>query len=202
MEKEKLIKKYDKQVDTYKRALNNRTLARWRTELLNDAHGKVLEVGVGIGSNFQFYNRENVCLTGVDFSPEMIKTARQTASVCQIDANLFQEDVETLQFESESFDCIVSTLTLCGYENPTQVLNNFNNWCKKDGTILLMEHGISSNMILSNTQRLVDPFFIKATGCHCDRNIINIVEESNLKIERTQSHWSGIIQLIWAKPDR
>ncbi|WP_077324244.1 class I SAM-dependent methyltransferase [Virgibacillus siamensis] len=202
MEKEKLIKKYDKQVDTYKRALNNRTLARWRTELLNDAHGDVLEVGVGIGSNFQFYNRENVHLTGVDFSSEMIKTARQTALSCQIDAELVQEDVETLQFESNSFDCIVSTLTLCGYANPTRVLNHFNNWCKKDGTVLLMEHGISSNRMVSNTQKLVDPLFVKAAGCHCNRNIIDIVEKSNLKIERTQSHWSDIIRLIWASPNK
>ncbi|GAA0603907.1 class I SAM-dependent methyltransferase [Virgibacillus siamensis] len=202
MEKEKLIKKYDRQVDTYKRALNNRTLARWRTELLNGAHGKVLEVGVGIGSNFRFYNREDVNLTGVDFSPEMIKTARKTASACQMNAELFQEDVEELRFNSDSFDCIVSTLTLCGYSHPTQVLNNLHNWCKKDGTVLLMEHGISSNFLLSNTQKLIDPLFVKAVGCHCDRNITNIVEQSHLKIERTQSHWSGIIQLIWAKPDK
>ncbi|WP_174615593.1 class I SAM-dependent methyltransferase [Virgibacillus ihumii] len=202
MDKEKLIKKYDNQVDVYKRALNNRTLARWRTELLNDAHGRVLEVGVGIGSNFQFYNRENVCLTGVDFSPEMIKAARKTASACHIDAELLQKDIEEMQFESDSFDCIVSTLTLCGYPHPVKVLNNFNKWCKTGGTVLLMEHGLSSNIIFSNTQKLIDPLFIKATGCHCDRKIINIVEESNLKIERTQSHWSGIIQLIWASVDK
>lgn len=203
MEKNKLIKKYDKQVNLYKRTLDkSRTVAKWRTEILNDARGKVLEVGVGIGSNFPFYNRENVHVTGVDFSPEMIKNAEQTASSCQLHVELVQKDVEELQFEEGSFDCIVSTLTMCGYPNPVKVLNNFNKWCKKDGRILLMEHGISSNPILSRTQEMIDPLFIKFPGCHCDRNMINLVERSKLQMDRTQSHWVDIIQLIWARPDK
>ncbi|WP_164670830.1 class I SAM-dependent methyltransferase [Virgibacillus doumboii] len=203
MDKDKLIKKYDKHVNKYKRTLDtNHTLAKWRTEILNDAHGKVLEVGVGVGSNFPFYNRENVQVTGVDFSPEMIKSAKQTALACKLDIKLLQKDVEELQFEDDSFDCIVSTLTMCGYPNPVTVLNNFNNWCKKDGRVLLMEHGISSKVLLSRTQKMVDPLFIKFTGCHCDRNIIDMVEKSCLEIDRTQSHWSDIIQMIWARPDK
>ncbi|WP_010529212.1 class I SAM-dependent methyltransferase [Lentibacillus jeotgali] len=202
MEKEKLIRKYDKHVKMYKNVCNNRLLDRWRRPLLANAYGNILEVGVGIGANFPYYDRENIHVTGVDFSPEMIKNARQTASDYQINAELLQMDVEDLAFESDSFDCIVSTLTMCGYPNPTGLLNQFNNWCRKKGTILLMEHGISSNSVLSYAQKVADPLFKKAAGCHCDRNIMKIVEDSSLQIDYKNSYWTDIISLIWASPVR
>lgn len=144
--------------------------------------------------------RKNVHVTGVDFSPEMIKSAKKTALDCQINMDLLQMDVDDLSFESGTFDCIVSTLTMCGYPDPVKVLNNFNNWCRKDGTILLMEHGISSNFFLSSAQKVGDPLFRKFSGCHLDRDILRMVEESNLKIDFTKSYWLDIINLIWAKP--
>ncbi|HLR61040.1 MAG TPA: methyltransferase domain-containing protein [Lentibacillus sp.] len=200
MQKEKLIGKYDKHVKVYEGICNNRLLDRWRRPLLANAHGNVLEVGVGIGANFPYYDRKNVHVTGVDFSPEMIKSARRNASDYQIDAELLQKDVADLAFEPGSFDCIVSTLTMCGYPNPTAVLDQFNHWCRKGGTILLMEHGISSNPVLSFAQKMADPLFKKAAGCHCDRDIMKIVEDSGLNIDYKNSYWSDIIRLIWARP--
>ncbi|ALX49276.1 class I SAM-dependent methyltransferase [Lentibacillus amyloliquefaciens] len=202
MKKEKLIRKYDKHVKMYKNICNNRHLERWRRLLLANANGNILEVGVGIGANFPHYNKENVHVTAVDFSPEMIKSAKQTAADYQIDAEFLQKDAEELDFEANSFDCIVSTLTMCGYPHPTRILNQFNRWCRKDGTILLMEHGISSNSALSFAQRIADPLFKKAAGCHCDRNMMKIVEESDLKIDYKNSYWTGIISLIWASPSK
>ncbi|GGJ88932.1 SAM-dependent methyltransferase [Lentibacillus kapialis] len=200
MPKDKLIGKYDKHVDMFNALCTSRFWERWRRALLASAYGKVLEVGVGNGANFPYYSRENVHVTGVDFSPEMIKSAGQTATDYKMDAELIQQDVEDLTFESGSFDCIVSTLTMCGYPNPTGVLNQFNRWCREDGIILLMEHGISSNRVLSYTQKMVDPLFKKTAGCHCDRNIMKIVENSAPKVDYKNSYWTDIISLIWARP--
>lgn len=200
MEKEKLIRKYDKQVKLYKGVCNNRTLARWRSEITKSAYGDVLEVGVGIGANFPYYDSEDVRLTGVDFSPDMLESAKQTASDCQINAELLQKDVEELQFEPDSFDCIVSTLTMCGYSNPTDILNRFNRWCRNNGRILLLEHGISSNALLSRVQKIADPLFQKTAGCHLDRDMLKIVEKSDLQIDYTARYWSDIVSLIWASP--
>ncbi|MEI3614111.1 hypothetical protein [Pseudogracilibacillus sp. SO30301A] len=68
MKKEKLIRKYDKQVKMYEKNRDQATLSNWRRKLLKSAYGNVLEVGIGVGANFPFYNREKVHITGVDFS--------------------------------------------------------------------------------------------------------------------------------------
>lgn len=202
MKKEKLIKKYNKHVNMYEKNLNNPTLGKWRSRIIKSAQGNVLEVGVGVGSNFPYYDRENVHVTGVDFSPEMIKSAKQIAKQYGIDADFIKEDVESLKVEPHSFDTVLSTLSLCSYPNPSEVLNQFNNWCKKDGTVLLMEHGISSNVLLSSTQNVIDPLFKKVAGCHWNRNILEIVESSPLQVEHVERYWTGMVYLIWAKPTK
>ncbi|HLS08493.1 hypothetical protein [Lentibacillus sp.] len=50
VEKEKLIKKYDKHVNMYKGICNHRIFDRWRLHLLANSFGSVSEVGVGIGA--------------------------------------------------------------------------------------------------------------------------------------------------------
>ncbi|GIO25829.1 class I SAM-dependent methyltransferase [Ornithinibacillus bavariensis] len=201
MKQEKLIRKYDKQVSAYENNRDNPTLVKWRSRIIPDAYGSVLEIGIGVGANFAYYEREKVNeLLGVDFSKEMIRGAEREASKHHIKTSFINKDIRHVQFESNSFDSIVSTLTLCGYPNPVDTLNKINDWCRKDGKVLLMEHGLSTNPFLSVTQKIVDPLFNKVSGCHCNRNMIKLVEKSRLQIERVERYWSGIICLIWARP--
>lgn len=198
MKKEKLIKKYDKQVKMYEKNRDQATLSNWRRKLLKNAYGNVLEVGIGVGANFPFYNRENVYITGVDFSQQMINSAKRLA----IKANFIQSDIDQLRFEENAFDCIVSTLTLCSYPEPVVTLNKFNEWCKPNGTILLMEHGLSSKRLLSTSQNIINPLFKKISGCHCNRDMIAIIDQSDLQFEHAERYWQDIMCLVWAKPSK
>lgn len=201
MDKEKLVKKFDRQVKIYEKNRKNRSLEPQRKKLLKHAYGKVLEVGIGAGANFPYYPND-VHITGVDFSPMMINSAKSAANQYGISTDLLVADVDELQFERDSFDCIVSTLTLCGYNNPVSVLNKFNDWCKEDGKILLLEHGLSSNRILSSMQKIFNPIYRKMSGCHGDRDMLDIVTTSKLNIELSERSWADILCLITAKPSR
>jgi ubiquinone/menaquinone biosynthesis C-methylase UbiE len=48
------------------------------------AHGDVLEIGVGTGRNFPFY-APDVRLTGIDLTPAMLQQARDRAATLGID---------------------------------------------------------------------------------------------------------------------
>lgn len=201
MNNDKLIKKYDNHAKMYEKNQNNPTLAKWRKQLLKHAYGEVLEVGIGTGANFSFYNKNTVSsVTGVDFSFEMIKRAKNAAKHLQINTQFIQADIDELDLEHNSYDCIVSTLTLCSYPNPIETLNKFNNWCRKDGVILLLEHSISTNPFLSFGQNMINPLFKKVAGCHCNRDIHAIIEQSNLQLEHSEVYWKNIINVIRASP--
>jgi len=77
MKQKNLIKKYDKQVTMYEKNRENPNMAARRRKIINSAYGNILEVGIGVGANFSHYNKEKVHVTGVDFSAEMIKSAKK-----------------------------------------------------------------------------------------------------------------------------
>ncbi|RAZ81300.1 class I SAM-dependent methyltransferase [Planococcus halotolerans] len=192
-------RKFDKQANKYDKLRTHDKTFKYRQKIFTDIQGEVLEVGIGVGLNFPLYNRD-VELTGVDFSEEMLKRARQAAKEYPFKTTLIQEDVEMIDFPENSFDVIVSSGTLCGYQNPLAVLDNFQKWCRPEGKILLLEHGISSNKPLSWLQKSLDPLAVKMVGCHANRDISGLVKSSKLNFAREERYLAGNVYLIWAKP--
>ncbi|PJN51851.1 hypothetical protein PAEVO_49440 [Paenibacillus sp. GM2FR] len=199
MNKESLIRKFNKQAAIYERNTRQRRLGEWRQRLLQDVEGNVLEVAVGAGANFPFYQRDKVNVTAVDFSPEMLNRARRMASELGIRANFLERDIETLELPERSYDCVVSTLSLCGYEDPVKALNKINRWAKPGGRIYLLEHGMSTNQFLGAMQHLINPAGRRISGCHFNRDMIHIANASELNIVKTERYWNGIVHLIWAQ---
>nr|WP_246364048.1 class I SAM-dependent methyltransferase [Halobacillus locisalis] len=199
VKKEKLIEKYDSHVELHSK--QHPTIERWRARLLDGVQGSVLDSGVGAGGNFPYYGKD-VRLTGVDFSPKMIERAQEQAVKYGIEADLMVEDIEEVDLRAGQFDYVVSTLTLCSYPNPVRVLNRFGEWCKDDGEMLLLEHGLSVNKAIRALQKGVEPVFHQVTGCHVHRDILEIVRRSDLELVSAEGHWSGIFHLVRARPKR
>ncbi|MFL1677424.1 class I SAM-dependent methyltransferase [Paenibacillus dendritiformis] len=139
MDRQSLIQKFDKQAKKYSKRRKNKHAYRFRQRIFQEAEGKVLEVSIGSGLNFPFYNK-NIELTGIDFSHEMLKAAQNAAKNYPFKTTFIQEDVESVELSANSFDTIVSSGSLCAYQNPIHVLNNFQKWCRPEGNILLLEH--------------------------------------------------------------
>ena len=199
MNKRALVRKFNKQASIYERNSRQRTLGVWRSRLLQDVQGTVLEVAVGAGANFPYYNRDTVDLTAVDFSPEMLSSARRMAAELDLQVSFHEQDIETLELPESSFDCVVSTLSLCGYDDPLAVLNKMNRWCRPGGHIYLLEHGISHNKLLGITQHLANPAARRISGCHLNRDILGIVQASDVKMTKIERYYGGMVHLIWAE---
>lgn len=199
MEKQKLIRIFDKQADQYEKQREDPKQQRWRKHLLSQAKGEVLELAVGAGANFPFYPRD-VKITATDFSEAMLAKAKEAAHNKGLDAHFRCADIEEMNFPEQSFDTIVSTLSLCSYRHPLKVLNDINRWCKPDGQILLMEHGISSNFTVAALQKGLNPLLYRVYGCHHTRDIAGLIRESGIVIEQVENYWLNMVHLIWAKP--
>lgn len=201
MDKEKLIRKFDNQSNIYEMRRKKQSERKWREKLIGSAKGKVLEVAVGAGANFYFYPKD-VDVTAVDFSGAMLSKARESATASKVRATFIQSDIESISFPENSFDTIVSTLSFCGYEYPVRVLESFSRWCKPGGQILLMEHGLSSNRLIGSTQKIIEPVFLRVVGCHLDRNMIHIFQQSPIHIHHMERYKFNTIHLVWASPNK
>ncbi|NQX46074.1 class I SAM-dependent methyltransferase [Paenibacillus tritici] len=201
MDQERLIRIFDRQATDYDRKREDPQQQRWRRNLISDAKGDVLELAVGAGANFPFYPR-GVRITAADFSGAMVEKARQAARHYHLDANCICADMEDMSFPAQSFDTVVSTLSMCSYKNPLGMLEKINRWCKPDGTILLMEHGIGSNFMVSTLQRALNPLLYRIYGCHHTRDILGLVRESGMLIQRAERYSLNMVHLIWAAPQQ
>jgi ubiquinone/menaquinone biosynthesis C-methylase UbiE len=190
---------FDKQAAQYAKRREDPKQKRFRQRLLSHAKGEVLELAVGAGANFPFYP-PGVKVTATDFSEAMLEKARRAAKLYQIDADFICADIEEMNFSDHSFDTIVSTLSFCSYDNPLMVLDKINRWCRPYGRILLIEHGISSNLAVSAIQKALNPLLYRVYGCHHTRNILGLLRESGIKIDKAESYWLNMVHLIWAKP--
>ncbi|UOQ43640.1 class I SAM-dependent methyltransferase [Halobacillus salinarum] len=199
MKQERLIEKFDRQADKYERRRRKETKNHWRRKIFTSARGKTLEAAVGAGMNFAFLPAD-IDYTGVDFSREMLKRAEAAAGNYPFTSQFILSDVEALQVPEDSFDTIISSGTLCAYPEPGIILNLFQQWCRPEGQVLLMEHGLFDSASLAFLQKIVDPVAHSWLGCHQDRNILELVSNSKLKIVRQEKGFHGALNLIWAKP--
>lgn len=199
MDTEKHIKKFDKQVGTYEKMRDNDRFYKYRRPLFGEAYGEVLEVAVGTGLNFPHYGDID-SLTAVDFSPHMLESAEKEAGKYSFPVEFINKDIETLKFQENSFDSIVSSLSFCSYDDPVAVLNQFDRWCRPGGKILMLEHGLSRYKVLQLLQRAVDPLTMKLIGCHQKRDMTGLVRSSELEIKRVERRVLGALYMVRAAP--
>ena len=170
-----------------------------RQRLLRRASGKVLEVAVGTGKNLLYYP-EGCQITAVDLSDGMLAVARKRADKHSLPISFALMDAETLGFPDECFDTVVSSLSTCTFPNPVIALEEMGRVCRRQGRILLLEHGRSDREWLGPWQDRHADQFAKPLGCHWNRAPLELVREAGLRIVRAQRTFFGIFHLIEIQP--
>ncbi|HKI73733.1 MAG TPA: class I SAM-dependent methyltransferase, partial [Pseudomonadales bacterium] len=121
-------------------AMKSPDFARLRAELIPQAEGNVLELGIGSGLNLPFY-RKGVHVTGVDPSLELQRYAKDVATECGVDVEFLAQGAESLPFEDHGFDAAVITWTLCTIGDPLKALEEVRRVLKPGGRLIFAEHG-------------------------------------------------------------
>lgn len=156
--------------------LNTPIIANLRHELLSTVHGDVLEIGFGTGLNLPHYPPGIRRLTIVDPNPGMNRLAQKRIKETGIEIDQRILGGEQLPFEDGSFDCVVSTFTLCSIDKVNQAVSEVVRVLKTGGRFLFLEHGLSPEPNVQKWQHRLNRLeMLMADGCHLDRNIKEIV---------------------------
>jgi ubiquinone/menaquinone biosynthesis C-methylase UbiE len=156
--------------------LSQPTIAAHRCALLACAGGQVLEIGFGTGLNLPHYPAGVASLTAVDPNGAMHHLARRRIRKAAFPVQPCVLSGERLPFDADSFDCVVSTFTLCSIEDVEQALAEARRVLKPGGTLLFLEHGLSPQPWVQKWQRRLNGLQRRlGDGCRLDRDIKDLV---------------------------
>lgn len=105
-------------------------------------HGKkILEVGVGAGTDHLQWARAGAQCYGVDLTDAAIETTKAHLSLYGFESSLRRVDAESLPFDDESFDLVYSWGVIHHSEHPEQVIQEIRRVLKPGGIFIGMMYG-------------------------------------------------------------
>ena len=163
---------------------------RDRAKVVPLASGDVLELGCG-APNLDFYNWENIhSLSGVDPSPELLNGAKLALAKKGLKADFIPGVAEALPFANGSFDCVVTTFTLCSVQDPIAVFAEARRVLKPGGRLLFVEHGRAPDHSAALWQDRIEPFWKRiAGGCHLTRPVTQAISDAGFVCDAPQGHY-------------
>jgi ubiquinone/menaquinone biosynthesis C-methylase UbiE len=168
----------------------------WRSRLLRDVHGLVLEVGAGDGPNLDHYPRD-ARVIATEFNEESIALAQPRSNS---HARLAAADIEHLAFPDNTFDAVTATLVFCSVERPVVGFHEVRRVLKPGGQLHLIEHVRSDRQSLGRLQdRLNARWYAWAEGCNLNRDTEANVRLAGFDLFSVRVNYLGLIKTMIAR---
>jgi ubiquinone/menaquinone biosynthesis C-methylase UbiE len=178
--------------------LGRRSFEPLRRKTAGRAQGVALEVGVGGGYNFAYYDPALVQrVEAVEPDATMLSYARARAARAAVPIALTQAPAEALPFASDTFDSAVVTLVFCSVVDPERGLRELLRVLKPGGRLLMVEHVRASNGALVAVQSALVPLTTRMTGnCHWNRDTESVIRQTGFADVRVRHLAGGLHPMI------
>ena len=163
-----------------------------RNKIVPLAKGRVLEVGCGAGTNFDFYDFAKVeHINAIEPASGMLKRARKKAArmgLTDLQITFSETGAEAVPLEDRSIDTVVFTFVLCTIPDWQAALIEARRLLKPGGCVLFSEHGLSPDENVAKWQRRVEPMWkVMIGGCHITRPVLKMFQDTGFQLEAPQS---------------
>ena len=175
-----------------------------RRETAGKASGVVLEVGVGNGLNFPYYDPARVeRVEASEPDAAMLRYARNHLRQARVPVHLTQAPAEDLPFADATFDSAVVTLVFCSVEDPLRGFREIKRVLKPGGTLYLLEHVRSRNPFLAGIQTVMTPISRAVNGnCRWNRDTARTLSAAGFAISSRRDFYVLLIPMLLAEAIR
>jgi ubiquinone/menaquinone biosynthesis C-methylase UbiE len=171
--------------------MRNKEATRYRSQIVPQAHGKVLEIGVGSGLNLPFYGAGVEQIYGLDPSEELLAMARKKTRAMSFPIDFLAHSGEEIPLENGCVDTVVMTWTLCSIPDPEQALKEMKRVLKPGGTLLFAEHGLAPESNVQDWQQRLNPLWRSVTGgCNLNRKMDDLILAAGFRIAKLETEYA------------
>jgi ubiquinone/menaquinone biosynthesis C-methylase UbiE len=169
-------------------AMRQPNLAAYRSRVIPDADGRVLEIGIGSGLNLPFYSRSVESIIGLDPSPKLISMIRRNLRSDLRSVKLIEGSADAIPLDNNSVDTLVTTWTLCSIPDAGLALREMHRVLRPAGRLLFVEHGLAPEPNVRWWQDRLTPVWKRiGGGCHLNRAIQILIEDAGFQFERFET---------------
>lgn len=175
-------------------ACGAKPIMKQREKVVPQAHGTVLEIGIGTGLNLPYYDASRMQrLIGLDPSEESWVLAGERAAHVDFPVEFIGLPGEEIPLEDASVDTVLITFALCTIPDPVAALHGMARVLRPGGSLVFCEHGKAPDAGVNKWQNRINPFWRRlAGGCNLNRDIPAILGEGGFRItELEQSYLPG-----------
>lgn len=150
-----------------------------RQEMLAGIHGRVIEIGAGLGSNFVHYPTAVEQVVAIEPEARLRAVAEQAAAKATVPVEVRAGRAEELPVDDDSFDVAVFSLVLCTITDVPGALAEAKRVLKPGGELRFYEHVRSERPRFFRMQRLLNPLWgLLGGGCHLTRDTERAIQEA------------------------
>jgi ubiquinone/menaquinone biosynthesis C-methylase UbiE len=159
-----------------------------RRELLAGLSGRVVEVGSGIGSNFDHYPKGVTEVVAIEPEPYLRARSEEAAADAPVSVSVVDGVADALPLEDESVEAGVASLVLCSVPDQAAALAELRRVIKPGGELRFYEHVISNRESRRKFQRFMDATIWPriSGGCHMTRDTRHAIEEAGFIVQRSR----------------
>jgi SAM-dependent methyltransferase len=153
-------------------------------------HGRVLEIGFGSGLNVAHYPAQVASVHAVEPSDVAWRLSEDRRTSTEVPIERSGLDGQRLDEPDESFDCVLSTLTLCTIPHVDRALAEVRRVLRPGGRLHFLEHGLAPDPRVVTWQRRLNPLQGRLfAGCHLDRDIPALVSGAGLRVDDLETSY-------------
>jgi ubiquinone/menaquinone biosynthesis C-methylase UbiE len=173
-------------------AMRNRELKSYRQRVVSQAHGRVLEIGIGSGLNLDFYGSRVDTILGLDPATRLLEMAQDAANRSKIPVTLITGSAQDIPIDRGSIDTLVTTWTLCSIPDAAAALQEMRRVLKPGGRLLFVEHGSAPEESVRKWQNRLNPVWKKiGGGCNLNRPIRALIEGAGFRMIRLETGYAN-----------
>jgi ubiquinone/menaquinone biosynthesis C-methylase UbiE len=173
--------------DSFMKRAERKGLTDMRRVLMDQAAGRVLEIGGGTGLNLPHYGLQVNSLTITEPEPSMLKRLERRVEADRPATTVLRAPAEDLPFENGTFDMVVSTLVLCGVDDQPRAVREIRRVLRPGGSLLFLEHVRSDDPKAARMQDRMNWLNRLVVCCDCNRPTLHTIEDAGFEVESLQN---------------